>query len=105
MLRCECLFEAWQYIAEWIDNQGLAALDDINQILVAHGADDDRQLPTFLNAAIDVITDGIGFFGAVDKGYRVGLEGVIGKLGQQTHPQGFSRDGGTIGEKKHLTGI
>ncbi len=106
MMHCrQGLFEARQYIAERIDHQRLALLDNLDQIVIAHGADDNRQLAAALDAAIDFVDYRMGFFQAVDKRDGVCLEGVIRKLGQQAVPKGFGGDRGAVGEKIYLAGI
>jgi hypothetical protein len=97
MLGGERLFQARQYVPERIDNQRPALLDYLDQIVIAHGTDDDGQLAAGIYAAIYFVGEGMRFFERVDKWHGVGLKGVVGELRQQAHAESFSGDRRAVG--------
>ena len=96
----QLLLERRQERGEDVDHETIGSREDLTNILIDDGVENDRATTVFFGRQIDLLYHGPRFIHAVDIGPREFGEGNVFKLREQALTQCFGCNAGAVGDKE-----
>lgn len=99
-MRRQLLLQRGKEGGENIDHEPVRGRENLPNVLVHDGVEDDRPHPIPLRRSIDLLHHHPRFLDAVDVGPGELVERNVLELSQKTLPEGLRRDAGTVGNEE-----
>ena len=94
------LFKRRQEGRENVDHETIGRCEDLTNVLIDDGVEDDRPEAVGFGGFVDLLYHGPRFIHVVDVRPREFAEGNVFELRQKALAQGFGGDAGAIGDKE-----
>ncbi|MNH26516.1 hypothetical protein D3C79_865730 [compost metagenome] len=94
------LFKRGQKRRKDVDHEAIRGSQDLTDVLIDDGVEDDRAYTITLGRGVDLLDHGPRLFRRIDVGTGEFIERNALELSEQTLAQGFGSDAGAVGDEE-----